>query len=201
MNPDPLAGGLADPVLHSQAVFRVLLDALSRPGTGRSLPGLVKPPAPLNPAAGAVLATLADADTPVYLDAPLAAARSVGAWVRFHTGARVVGSPQEAAFAVIEEPEAMPALSAFGEGTDAYPDRSTTLILQVRSFTGANHVFEGPGIEGERAFGFEPEPPRFREQLAANRDLFPRGVDLILAAPTAIAALPRSTRIVSKEPA
>jgi alpha-D-ribose 1-methylphosphonate 5-triphosphate synthase subunit PhnH len=42
-------------------------------------------------------------------------------------------------------------------------------------------------------------PQHFAAQWRANRAAFPRGVDLILAAPDGVAALPRSTRLVVPE--
>ena len=50
----------------------------------------------------------------------------------------------------------------------------------------------GPGIAGACSFATAPLPPDFPARLAANRTLFPRGVDVILVSPDAVAALPRS---------
>ena len=40
-----------------------------------------------------------------------------------------------------------------------------------------------------------PLPPDFQERLIANREMFPRGLDLILVSEDAVAALPRSIRV------
>ncbi|MEX0852677.1 MAG: phosphonate C-P lyase system protein PhnH [Bauldia sp.] len=196
MTVDALSGSFADPVLGSQTVFRALLSVLSRPGTiARLLPGL-RPPPPLNAAAAAVLCTLADADTPVYLDGRLAGEEAVAAWIGFHTGARLVAGPADAGFAAIAEPEAMPPLALFRQGTDEYPDRSTTIILQVEGLSGGVPLLlQGPGVAATAQFAPHPLPKDLAEQLGANRQLFPRGVDLVFAAPDAIAGLPRSTRV------
>ena len=61
-------GGLSDPVRGSQLVFRLVMDAMARPGTVHRVPALTRPPKPLSPVAGAAISTLADADTPVWLD-------------------------------------------------------------------------------------------------------------------------------------
>ena len=42
-------------------------------------------------------------------------------------------------------------------------------------------------------------PRHFVEQWTAMRARFPRGIDLILASPEGIAALPRTTRVSPKE--
>jgi alpha-D-ribose 1-methylphosphonate 5-triphosphate synthase subunit PhnH len=71
------------------------------------------------------------------------------------------------------------------------------LVLRVESFAaGQALMLEGPGIKSRQAFRADPLPDDFAERLRQNRELFPRGVDLILASATEIAALPRSVRLV-----
>ena len=85
---------------------------------------------------------------------------------------------------------------AFALGSLEYPDRSTTLVVQVESLDQGNGVvLSGPGIPGTRLFAAAPLPARFRTQLIANREMFPRGVDLVLVSETAVVALPRSVRV------
>ena len=209
-----LAGGFADPVFDAQRVFRAALDALSRPGRIVLLAPHAAPPAPLTPTAAALILALADADTPVFLDAALAASPAVRAYLRFHAGAPLVDAPNEAAFAVIAEPAAMPPLSAFAVGTPDYPDRSATLILQVADLSppaagagpagsdrapAAGLVLAGPGIADVVRLAAAPLPADFAAAWAANRALHPCGVDLLLAGPAAVAGLPRSTRLLAAE--
>jgi alpha-D-ribose 1-methylphosphonate 5-triphosphate synthase subunit PhnH len=191
-----IAAGFSDSVLGAQRVFRAVMDALARPGSILRIAGLPAPPAPLSPAAGAIALTLADYDTPVWLDPPLAAAAEVTAWLRFHTGAPVTADPARAAFAFLADPARMPALDAFALGTPEFPDRSTTLVLQIESFaTGTSLRLSGPGIAGsQEKFSATPLPVDFVAQLAANRALFPRGVDFLLATRDEVAGLPRSVR-------
>jgi alpha-D-ribose 1-methylphosphonate 5-triphosphate synthase subunit PhnH len=190
-------GGFADPVSASQTVFRALMDAMARPGTVQAMPDVTAPPAPLSASAAALIATLADADTPVWLDAALARASAVKDWIVFHTGAPVVSNPSDAAFALVAAPQNLSALNGFSLGTQEYPDRSTTIILQVSTLCkGAGLTLEGPGIKGQARVAPDPLPQHFENQWRANRAAFPRGIDLILAAPGCVAALPRSTRLV-----
>jgi alpha-D-ribose 1-methylphosphonate 5-triphosphate synthase subunit PhnH len=193
-----LGSGFADPVFDGQRVFRAVLSALSEPG--RVVPlGLAgfAPPAPLPAEVAAVALALIDHETPVWLDAVLQVAPVV-AWLKFHTGARMVKDPSQAAFALIGAPAAMPPLDAFAQGTLDYPDRSTTLVLAVDALdnpVAGGLVLAGPGIAGERQFACAPQPEGFAGMLAANRARFPCGVDLVLAGGGAVAGLPRTTRV------
>lgn len=195
-----LAGGFADPVFDAQSVFRAVMDAMARPGTVCPIVPKLAPPAPLSPSAAAVAATLIDGDTPVWLGTTLATAPKVRQWLTFHTGAPIVDLPSEAAFALVADTAKMPALDSFAQGTQAYPDRSTTLVLQVASLEGGERlVLSGPGIKDTARLRVRALPLRFAEQWAANATRFPRGVDVILAAPGAVACLPRSVRLEKGE--
>jgi alpha-D-ribose 1-methylphosphonate 5-triphosphate synthase subunit PhnH len=198
-----LAAAFADPVHEAQACFRAVMAALARPGTIQPVLGLADAPAPLSPIAAAIALTLADYETPVFLDAPLAANPEVARYLAFHTGAKVTASPSTASFALVADPMALGDLADFALGTDTYPDRSTTLILQVESLTAAaadaRLLLAGPGIKGTTAFSVAGLPADIAARLAANRALFPRGVDLIFAGPTGVAALPRTTRVTLTE--
>lgn len=194
-----LAPGFADPVRSSQAVFRAVMDAMARPGTTIPMPTDLAAPAPLSPAAAAVALALLDYESPVWLDPPLAAAPEVARWLRFHAGAPVTQDPRQASFALVSNPAELPAFDAFALGTDDYPDRSTTLILQVEEFSGpAVLQLSGPGIREFRTFAASPLPHDIAARLEANRALFPRGVDLVLVMQDAVAALPRSTRAIRR---
>jgi alpha-D-ribose 1-methylphosphonate 5-triphosphate synthase subunit PhnH len=198
-----IGSGFTDPVHSAQAAFRAVLDAMSRPGTIQIIGAAVTPPQPLSPAISpamaAVALTLCDQDTPVWLDAALCAAPDVAAWLRFHCGTKIVGDGNAASFAFAADPRALPAFDTFDLGSADYPDRSTTLVLRVDSFaTGQALMLEGPGIKSRQAFRAGPLPDDFAERLRQNRELFPRGIDLILASATEIAALPRSVRLVDR---
>lgn len=190
------AGGFADPVREAGAAFRAALGALARPGLSRSLPAALDPPRPLTPELAALALALADGDTPLWLDGPLAAASDVADYLRFHTGAAIVADPARAAFALVSDPTARLDLARFADGTDEYPDRSATLVLALAALDdGEPFAVEGPGVRGIAVFAARPLPPGFAEALAANRARFPRGIDLLLAAPGRVLGLPRSARV------
>jgi alpha-D-ribose 1-methylphosphonate 5-triphosphate synthase subunit PhnH len=193
-------GGFSDAVLEGQAVFRAMLDAMARPGSIHAVKGLERAPAPLTPVAAAIAATVLDADTPVWLGPVLSASPAVVAWIAFHTGAPVVANAGEAAFVLCCDPANIPALETFAQGSQEYPDRSATLILQVTSLDGGEALLlEGPGIPGQTLFSPTPLPRHFREQWQANGRRFPRGIDLVFAGPHSIAAMPRTVTIAGGE--
>jgi alpha-D-ribose 1-methylphosphonate 5-triphosphate synthase subunit PhnH len=182
--------GFADPVGEAQSCFRAVLDAMARPGT-RHAAGLgLKPPAPLDPATAAVLLTLVDGETALALDADFAPA---AAWIAFHCGVTPGAARGTAGFVLAR---ALPELSALARGTDEAPEESATVILQVAALgTGPAFMLAGPGLARPARFAAEGLPADFAARWAANHGLYPRGVDLILCAGSALAALPRSLRV------
>lgn len=195
-----LDGGFSDVVMQSQAVFRTIMDAMAQPGTIKSIDVSLNPPALLSKSMAAIACTLVDADTPIWLDAKLAASAEVKSWLTFQTGAPVTSDAGEASFALVSDLGQMPPLENFALGTQEYPDRSSTLILQVNSLdAGAPLTLAGPGIRDTAIFSPVPLPSDFLKQWATNHAFFPRGVDLVLAGPDAVACLPRSTRIAQEE--
>lgn len=187
--------GLADPVFDAQRVFRAVLDALAHPGRIVAIDAALQPPPPLGVAAAALLLTLTDSDTPVWLDAA-AFTPELAAHLGFHCGCPRVLNPEEARFAVIADPAAMPPLSAFDQGTAAYPDRSATLIVEVAALEGGcPWTLAGPGIKDRAAFAPQGLPEAFPGWLAENRARFPMGVDLLFTCAGRLAALARTTRL------
>lgn len=179
-----LEGGFAEAATGSAAAFRAVLEAMARPGTLQRLTGAV-PPAPLSVAAGTLLLTLCDPETPVFLaggcDLP-----AVRDWLTFHTGAPFAG-PGECAFAVGRWADLCP-LERFSAGTPEYPDRSATLIVEGIDPAAVNATLRGPGIDGVARMAL-PEIAAF----VANRRRFPLGLDFCLTAGDRVTALPRST--------
>ena len=168
--------------------FRAVLDAMARPGQVHAV-RVASAPAPLCDAAAALLLTLADHETPLWLD-PLAA--SAGTWIAFHTGAPIVARTR-AMFAMALS---LPDLGGLPGGSDEMPETSATVILQVASLTsGSRFVLEGPGLREPRIVTIDGLPADFAAIWQRNRDLYPRGIDLILCGGDRLAALPRSVDI------
>ncbi|KFC67401.1 Phosphonate C-P lyase system protein PhnH [Devosia sp. LC5] len=193
-----LDGGFADPVMQAQQGFRALMDALANPGTIQQLALGLTPPAPLTPELAAVLLTLCDHDTGVWLEPDLAT-EAVTGWLRFHIGSPLNVARDQAQFAVLRDSNTLQ-LNGFSLGTDIYPDRSTTVIVAVPALSGGDAlVLKGPGIEHSVEISPLGLPGDFLEQWAENRAQFPRGVDLLLVADGAVIGLPRTTRISGKD--
>ncbi|WP_316359358.1 phosphonate C-P lyase system protein PhnH [Devosia sp.] len=191
-----LDGGFADPVLQSQAAFRAIMDALANPGTVQKLVAPGSPTSSIPLELVSTLLTLSDHDTSIWLDDSLRADSAVLQLVSFHTGAPVVREPGRAAFAFAAGAEHLPRLDQFNLGTQEYPDRSTTIVLAVPALTGGpDLIIRGPGIKDHGRISPVGLPEDFIGQWSANRELFPRGIDLLLVAEGAVLGLPRSTRI------
>lgn len=185
-----LTPGFADPVSGAQACFRAVLNAMAHPGQPQRIDG-VSAPAPLCDAAAAVLLTLADHETPLWLDPDAQAARN---WLSFHTGAPL----STAARAMFAMGLSLPNLTELANGTDEMPETAATVILQVASLAvGRRYVLQGPGLREPAAIHVDGLPDDFVTIWQSNHALFPRGVDLILCSNDYLAALPRS--IIVKE--
>lgn len=201
MSLDTLAfsGGFQEPVFEAQAVFRTLMDCMARPGTVGDIAATVTPPRPMTPAAGAIALTLCDHDTTVWLTPALAASALPG-WLAFNAGAVLAEERQNARFAFIEKGAMLPNFCLFAQGTQEYPDRSTTLVVEIEAFEGGRPlVLKGPGIRTQEEIAPVGLPDMFPQFWAENRQKFPRGVDLILVAGDRIICLPRTTVISVKE--
>lgn len=181
-----LEGGFADAPVEAAHAFRAAMSAMARPGRIERLAG-ARPPAPLSVAAGVLILTLCDPETPVHLagahDTP-----EVRGWIAFHTGAPMVERAQ-AAFAVGTW-EALGPLDGYRIGEAEYPDCSATLIVEMEHLRPEGATLTGPGIRDAARLSL-PETEAFRR----NARHFPLGLDFFLTAGDRVAALPRTTRV------
>jgi alpha-D-ribose 1-methylphosphonate 5-triphosphate synthase subunit PhnH len=195
-----LSGGFANAPIDVARSFRAVLKAMSRPGLRVALRADLAPPRPLSPETAALLLTLTDADTPVWLAAELATPDVCG-WLAFHAGAQVVPAAASAMFAVATQASDQAYLISLAIGTAEYPDRAATVLLQLPSLGEADTLcLTGPGIETEASLDEAGLPPEIVAMLMRNADLYPLGLDVVLTAPGAVLGLPRSTRLGRKEP-
>lgn len=194
-----LPPGFVDKVLSAQSTFRSVMDAMARPGSVQRIVPMAGAPGAMMRGTAAIALTLFDHDTPLWLDARLAESSDVTKWLKFHTGAPVVQDTSIASFALIDDGAALPAFERFALGTSEYPDRSTTLIIQVESLNaGRSFELRGPGIDGVATLNASIRPFDLFERLRINETLFPRGIDLVLVADDAVVAIPRTTLVVNR---
>ena len=194
-----LPAGFADKVLSAQSTFRSVMNGMARPGSVQRIVAAAGGPAAMMHGTAAIALTLFDHDTPVWLDPLMSETSEVTKWLKFHSGAPVIADSSICSFALVGDAAALPALDRFSFGSNEYPDRSTTVILQVESLTqGVTIELSGPGIDGTAVLQAKIQPPDLLERLAVNAALFPRGIDVVLVDDDAIVAIPRTTRLAAK---
>lgn len=187
MQTETLDGGFSNPPTQSAAAFRAIMEAMARPGTQQPILG-AQPPTPISAAAGAVILTLCDTETPLYLAGAYDTA-NVRSWIAFHTGAPMAG-PADCQFALGTWDALMP-ISDYPIGTSEYPDRSTTLIVEMSELSSNGATLKGPGIKTNAILSL-PCTATFQQNAAH----FPLGVDFIFTCGDTLAALPRSTEVL-----
>lgn len=191
--------GFADPVMDAQRSFRAVLEAMARPGAIRSATMGNPPPDPLADATAAICLSLVDHDTPLWLSSDFKTPE-VMAFLKFHCGCGIIDQPDEAVFAIATSAQ-LPALGSFALGDDAYPENTTTVIVQIDGFDmGTTLMLSGPGIETTQELSVAGVRTGLWDEWEENRQMFPRGVDLILVHGETLVALPRTVAIdASKE--
>jgi alpha-D-ribose 1-methylphosphonate 5-triphosphate synthase subunit PhnH len=194
MSTTSAASGFADPVDDAQAVFRCILQAMSRPAEPVALPRSCRPPRPLSPGVAALALTLLDGSTSVWLHGDLAC-DAVRSYLQLRTGVALADDPARADFALIGGSASLPRLDGFDWGGSFEPHGSTTVVLTVPSFTTGPAVrLSGPGIESTATLAVGGLDDGFWRQWDANAAAFPRGVDVLLSDGAGVCGLPRTVR-------
>ena len=189
-----LAPSFTDPSHDAQRLFRSVLDAFSHPGQIVELADAPVGPGTISPATAAFLLTFADRETPLWLEAGLDK-QEVRDFLRFHAGTPIVQAREAATFAVIIGGGGEP-FAGFAIGTDTYPDRAATLVIEVPALEGdRDTTWRGPGIDGAVRVAIDGLGDGFWPAWAANHALFPCGVDLVFASGSRLIALPRSVAV------
>ncbi len=188
--------GFQDLIHDSQSTFKVLLDALSRPGMIKQINAQLTPPSGLNIAIAAACLTLLDLETQVWLQPELD--REAKEWLLFHTGCHFTKDAKQADFAVIWNIDNMPDLFQFSQGTPIYPEDSTTLLITVGTYHDKSlqqrKTLTGAGINGEIIMPIAL-PDSFWQQWRQNHNSYPQGVDIYFFSETQVVGLPRTSKI------
>lgn len=188
-----------EPVRDTQVTFRVLLDAMARPGTVKQLPVAARD-APVNPWLAAVLVTLLDHEVSLAVE-PFDGGDSLERFVRQRTA--VTPAPVESADFVVTSADRLDPLLPvrLRQGTLAYPNDSATLLIlvptldQTQASTGLLLDLAGPGVPAGHSIridGLTPALFEARDEVAE----YPGGIDVILVDPNGlVAGLPRTTAV------
>jgi alpha-D-ribose 1-methylphosphonate 5-triphosphate synthase subunit PhnH len=190
------------PVRDTQRTFRVVLDAMARPGTVKQLPVAARD-APVNPWLAAVLVTLVDHEVGLAVE-PFDGADLLERFVCQRTAVVLTGADR-ADFVVAASDRLDPSLPVrLRQGTLAYPNDSATLLILIPTLDRSAHADDGsvlslalagPGVPAGHVFtvaGLTPALFEARDEAAE----YPCGIDVFLIDPQGrVAALPRSTAV------
>lgn len=179
-----------DTVMDSQRTFRVLLEALSRPGKVMRLPENRDP-------AEAVARTLLDGEVSLLVSGE--GAGTVGGRLFQATGSRPA-PVEEADFALFLDGSSGGAIGKMKTGTLEAPEDGATAVYLVRSLSpeGGELTLEldGPGVRGTQRLGVSGFSAEEIVEIRASRAAYPLGVDVYLVDGDGhVVGLPRSTRI------
>ena len=178
--------GFSRPSTDAAYVFRSIMNAMARPGTAFQVMD-VTPPEGMSRAAASVALTLFDRETPIYLGKSFQT-DAIRTWLTFHTNAPFCEAA-DAVFALGSWDDLLP-LKQFPVGTPEYPDRSTTLVVDIEDWNGVTVQLSGPGLKDPLCAQLPALEP-----LQLNAALFPLGCDFIFTCCSEVVGLPRSTKL------
>lgn len=192
-----------DDVFDSQATFRALLEALSRPGKICLLPDRVyrSPPRGFCPPALSILKTLCDhrvsfslvsgnrtAELSRYLEVNLATP---------------LGDVEKADYVIFDGVTFDEDFMRMKRGTPEFPENSATALVCVARLdegaaeteTASCHLrCAGPGVKDAAFLTVTGLDPRYNEARARTNNVSPLGIDLFLVDPGGrVAGIPRTT--------
>lgn len=153
-------------------------------------------PQPLDIASAAICLTLLDFETTLWTDLDIDSAALN--WLRFHCACPIVSQTRLAQFALVIDHWEMLHLDHFPQGEEEYPERSTSLIIQVDGLIpGKGRKFSGPGIKNYSYLDVAGIPEHFWAVWQGQIAQYPLGVDVFISCGSVLAALPRTIRIES----
>ncbi|MBZ4653819.1 MAG: phosphonate lyase system protein PhnH [Peptococcaceae bacterium] len=192
-------------VFDSQQVFRLLMDAMSRPGKINKLAdyGFTRIPSGFNPYVLALLKTLSD-NTVTF---SIAGDRKEPweSYLEINTGAKLE-SVNQADFVVFQGPIFSQDILTIKRGTLEFPEDSATAIISVDSLgekedsiltaPASTFTMRGPGIKDFIILNIGGLDKRFGQALAEVNAIFPLGIDIIMVdVEGQLACIPRTTQV------
>jgi alpha-D-ribose 1-methylphosphonate 5-triphosphate synthase subunit PhnH len=200
-----IPAGFANDFHTSQMVFRTALKALSYPGKLHTLEHDAPVPNETNPVIGGLLLALLDSETSLWSSNSMTMNFALD-WLKFHTDCAVFKTTEEADFLWIKNIRDLPNLKKCKLGSDQYPDKSATCLIEVPNLNKKSpwrYKLKGPGIKFEEKLeiqGWDEEDYHdFLSFWNENNRLFPCGIDVFLSDGQYILGLPRTTHLAYSE--
>jgi len=186
-------------IYDAQRHFRVVLDAMARPGRINLLPAVeVTPPASLSRGAAWIALSLLNSDVRFHF-AP--SREDAAAYLQANTGSRPAPAA-EADFLFLHGTDSAAALREAPLGLPAYPEGGATAVVMVAGLGrssaqgGLALTLSGPGIEHQEQVCISGLAAEFLEIRQERNAEFPLGLDfMFVTADGHITCLPRTTRV------
>ena len=196
-----IPAGFGNEHQSSQQIFRSALKALSYPGRLVDVHHDACTPEGTNTVIAGMLLALLDSETSLWCSNSNHMYLATE-WLKFHTDCVVFETPGQADFLWIDHIQDLPNLENLKRGTDQYPDRSATCIINVPNLSEKSSSFyqlRGPGIESQKNFTLngwlEKDHHIFLEFWNKNTKYFPCGVDVYMSDGFHLLGLPRTTQL------
>jgi alpha-D-ribose 1-methylphosphonate 5-triphosphate synthase subunit PhnH len=183
------AYGFNDPDLGSHQTFRAIFTAMDHPGQIVTICENPNGPDVLNSASAATCLTLLDYETPVWTDVDWK--NPAINWLQFDCESCIVTEPCMANYAIITKPAGMPALDYFMIGSDKYPEKATTMVIQVDDILpSTDNKYSNIFFEKTAQLELKGVPDKFWNQWQYLSDMYPLGIDIFFTCDDVLIALP-----------
>jgi alpha-D-ribose 1-methylphosphonate 5-triphosphate synthase subunit PhnH len=186
-----------DKVFDTQRIYRLMLDALARPGKILALPRLdIYPPSGLSGYASSLAFTLLDSETTF---AVLPENDFWRDYLAVNTGAGPV-SPAAAEFVLLAGGEYTPQIAGLSRGTLPAPEKGATLFVMVDALAadggGVRLTLTGPGIKARSEVSVAGLNLANLDNILTVNQEYPLGVDTFFTDRHGrLLAMPRSSAV------
>jgi len=189
-----------DDIFDSQATFRALLDALSRPGTIRRLPARPYASAPQGFCAPALTILKTMCDHRVSFSIGSSSRRPDLVSYLTMNLSTPFEEVEKADYVLFEGERFDPDFANLNHGTLEFPEFSATALLCVRRLSDGGQIalpgsslrFRGPGVKGTASLRAAGLDARYLEERSRANQFYPMGIDLFLVdADGRVAGIPR----------
>lgn len=183
--------GFEDPAYGSPQTFRAIFRAMEHPGQLVTVRQNPVAPQEFNSATSAACLTLLDCETPVWTDIDWESPAI--SWLLFGCNSNIVTEPCMADFVLITEPASMPDLNYFRIARCEYPEKATTMIVQVEDILPSSEcdpsnipLGKSPRLE------IKGIPDSFWYQWRQLSRHYPCGIDVFFTCEDVLTALPNT---------